>query len=99
MFIECGIGTDISSTLTETDEILNFPFEFVTTSNSLEKLTAHVIILVINHLLKDPTEMQREPAEGKDEDKTEDGFGHLPPLQRDFDRFHSTVRDEMKRFV
>lgn len=26
--------------------------------------------------------MQREPAEGKDENQAEDGFGDLPPLQR-----------------
>lgn len=99
MFIECGIGTDISSTHRETDELLNLPFEFVITSNSLEKLTAHFIILVVNHLLQDPTEVQREPTEGKDEDETEDSFGHLSSLQRDFDTFHSTIRGEMTRFV
>lgn len=25
--------------------------------------------------------MQWEPAEGKDKDKAEDGFGHFPPLK------------------
>lgn len=64
---------------------------FVTTSNSLEQLTAHLIILIVNHLLKDPAEVQREPAEGKDEDKTEDGLRHLPPLQRETTGFLSPL--------
>lgn len=53
------------------------------TTNSLEQLTAHFIRLVVNHFFEDPAEVQWEPAEGKDEDKAEDGFGHLPPLQRE----------------
>lgn len=52
-------------------------------NNSLEQLAAHVVILVVNRPFKDPAEVQWEPAEGKDEDKAEDGFGHLPPLDRE----------------
>lgn len=52
-------------------------------NNSLEQLAAHVIILMVHHLFQDPAEVQWEPAEGKDEDKAEDGFGHLPPLERE----------------
>lgn len=53
--------------------------------NSLEQLTAHAIILGVHRPLQDPAEVQREPAEGKDEDEAEDGFGHLPPLEREWD--------------
>lgn len=48
---------------------------------SLEQLTAPLVLRWVNHLFKDPGEVQREPAERKDEDKAEDGFGHLPPLE------------------
>lgn len=57
------------------------------TSDSLEQLAAHLIILGVNHLLQDPAEVQREPAERKDEDEAEDGFGHLPPLRRETAHF------------
>lgn len=48
--------------------------------NSLEQLAAHVIVLQVHHLFKDPAEVQWEPTEGEDEDEAEDSFGHLPPL-------------------
>lgn len=51
--------------------------------NSLQQLTALVILRIVNHLLKDPAEVHREPAEGKDKDEAENGSGHLPPLQRE----------------
>lgn len=49
-------------------------------SNSPEQLTAHIIVGDINGLLKDPTEVKWKTAEGKDQNKAEDSFGHLPPL-------------------
>lgn len=48
---------------------------------SLEQLAACGVILVVDHLLEDPAEVQREPTEGEDEDEAEDGFGDLPPLE------------------
>lgn len=52
-------------------------------SDSLEQLTALSIFWPVKHLLQDPAEVQWKPAQGEDEDETEHGFGHLPPLQRD----------------
>lgn len=46
----------------------------------IEQLTSHFLCLVVNHLLKNPAEVQWEPAEGKDEDEGKDSFGHLSPL-------------------
>lgn len=57
--------------------------EVYSSRNSLEQLTSHFLVLVVNHLLKNPAEVQWEPAEGKDEDEGKDSFGHLSPLQRE----------------
>lgn len=54
-------------------------------NNSLEQLATHIVILVVHHLFEDPAEVQWEPAKGKDEDKAEDGFGYLPPLEQQAD--------------
>lgn len=51
--------------------------------SSLEQLAAHCVVLIVDHLFEDPAEVQWEPAEGKDEDEAEDGFGHLPPLEEE----------------
>lgn len=50
--------------------------------HSPEKLAARGVVRGVIHLSENPAEVQREPAEGKDEDQAEDGFSHLPPLQR-----------------
>lgn len=54
----------------------------VSTRHSPEQLAARGVILGVTHLSENPAEVQREPAERKDEDQAEDGFSHLPPLQR-----------------
>lgn len=54
-------------------------------NNSLEQLATHIVMLGVHHLFEDPAEMQWEPAKGKDEDKAEDCFGYLPPLEQQAD--------------
>lgn len=45
-----------------------------------EQLTTSLVTLIVTRLLQESTEMEREPAESKYEDETEDGFGHLSSL-------------------
>lgn len=57
-------------------------FYWSPSGHSLEQLAARGVIGCVNHLFQNPAEVQRKPAQRKDEDQAEDGLGHLPPLQR-----------------
>lgn len=64
--------------------------------HSLEELAARGVTGCVNHLFQNPAEVQREPAQCKDEDQAEDGLGHLPPLQRNsiLDELRGRVMDQ-----
>ena len=46
----------------------------------LQQLTAASIVGGVEHLLQDPAEVERKPAESEDHHQTEDGLRYLPPL-------------------
>lgn len=46
-----------------------------------EQLAAVGVVLVVDGLLQDATEVEGQPAQSEDQHQAEDGLGHLPPLQ------------------
>lgn len=47
-----------------------------------EQLTAVWILLVVNGELQDAAEVERQPAQGEDQDQGEHCLGNLPPLDK-----------------
>lgn len=47
-----------------------------------EQLAAVWILLVVNGELQDAAEVERQPAQGEDQDQAEHCLGNLPPLDK-----------------